>query len=347
VAPATNAPPKRRWFWQRKSPTDESSADWIQLKSGEWLRGRLYGMQNRELEFESDELDDLSFDWKDVHQVITPSGRVSYGDRETAWGALRIDRQQVTVLGYEEVAFPRYDLVGIAPGSPREVDYWSGRLSVGLNLRAGNTEQTDLVTKARLERRTPNTHLELDYVGNFSETDEVETVNNQRASESFDFFLTRRFFLRVPQAEFYHDPFQNIEGRLTAGGGVGYYLIDKPKVEWLVSGGPAYQYIRFDTVQPGEPEEQSTPAFVFQSSLEVELTKRIDFELDYHLIVASEESGGATHHATATLEIDLTRRLDLDLTFFWDRIGNPQADSSGLVPKKDDYRLNLSLGLKF
>jgi hypothetical protein len=40
----------------------------IQLKSGEWLRGRLYGMQNRKLEFESDELDDLVFDWKDVHR---------------------------------------------------------------------------------------------------------------------------------------------------------------------------------------------------------------------------------------------------------------------------------------
>src|SRR5262249_4506764 len=62
----TNAPAKRRWFWQPKLLADEASTDWIQLKSGEWLRGRLYGMQNRKLEFESDELDDLKFDWKDI-----------------------------------------------------------------------------------------------------------------------------------------------------------------------------------------------------------------------------------------------------------------------------------------
>jgi hypothetical protein len=77
------------------------------------------------------------------------------------------------------------------------------------------------------------------------------------------------------------------------------------------------------------------------------LTKLIDFELNYPLVAANEESGGTTHHAAATLEIDLTRRLDLDLSFTWDRIANPQADSSGLVPKNSDYRLNLSLGVKF
>jgi hypothetical protein len=96
---STNAPIKHRWSWQSKAP----STDWIQLKSGEWLRGRLYGMQNRELEFESDELDDLKFDWKDIHQVIVPQARVSYGDRATASGSLRVDREKVIVTGVEDV----------------------------------------------------------------------------------------------------------------------------------------------------------------------------------------------------------------------------------------------------
>jgi putative salt-induced outer membrane protein YdiY len=346
-AATTNASPKHRWFWQRKSPADEASTDWIQLKSGEWLRGRLYGMQNRKLEFESDELDDLTFDWKDIHQVISPQALVSYGDRESTWGALRVDRENVTVTGAKEVKFRRYDLVGIAPGSPRERDYWSGRFNVGLNLRSGNTRQADLVTKIKLERRTPITHLKLEYVGNFSEVSGVETVNNQRATESFDYFLTRRLFVRVPYTEYYHDPFQNIAHRLTVGGGMGYYLIDTPKVEWLVSGGPAYQFIRFDTVEPGEETERSTPAFSLQSNLDIELTKRVDLELGYQGIAAQENAGGVTHHGSVTLEIDLTRRIDLDISFIWDRIGSPQADSAGEVPKKDDFRLNLSLGVKF
>ena len=347
IAASTNTPAKHRWFWQSKLPADDASTDWIQLQSGEWLRGKLHGMQNRKMEFESDELDDLTFDWKDIHQVIAPQALVSYGDRQSAAGSVRVDREKVIVTGVEEVSFPRYDLVGIAPGSPRELDYWSGKFSVGLNLRSGNTKQTDLVSKIKLERRTPRTHLKLEYVGNFSELNGVESVNNQRVTETFDSFLTRRLFVRLPQAEYYHDPFQNIDRRTTIGAGIGYYLIDRPKVEWLVSGGPAYQRIRFSTVEAGESEERSTPAFALQSSFDIELTKRTDLELSYGGIVANADSGGFTHHAGITLEIDITRRIDLDISFTWDRITNPQAGSDGVVPKNDDLRLNLSLGLKF
>ena len=63
--------------------------------------------------------------------------------------------------------------------------------------------------------------------------------------------------------------------------------------------------------------------------------------------MASEEAGGITHHGTVTLEIDLTRRFDLAISFIWDRTESPQPDSSGIKPKKDDFRLNLSLGVRF
>jgi putative salt-induced outer membrane protein YdiY len=344
---ATNAPSKRKWFWQRKRPVAESTADWIQLKSGEWLRGRLYGMQNRKMDFESDELDDLEFDWKDVHQVVAPRALVSYGERQSASGSLRVDREKVTVTGEETVSFPRFDLVGIAAGAPQELDYWSGRINVGLNLRAGNTEQADLVSKLKLERRTPLTHLKFQYTGNFNEVSGEQTVNNHHATESFDYFLTRRLFLRIPYAEYYHDPFQNIGYRVTMGGGIGYYVIDTPKCEWLVAGGPAYQRVHFNTVEAGEANDRSTPAVVLMSNLDIDLTKRIDLELGYQAIVANENAGGIIQHGSATLEIDLTQRLDLDISLIWDRIGNPQADSSGDVPTRDDVRLNLSLGVKF
>jgi hypothetical protein len=347
AATSTNTPAKRRWFWLPKLLPDEASSDWIQLKSGEWLRGRLYGMQNRTVEFESDELDELTFDWKDVHQVQLPHALVSYGERRTAAGALRVDRQTVTITGAEPLSFPREELIGIAPGQMREMDYWSGKLNLGLNISAGNTEQADFVTTARLERRTPNTHLKVDYTGNFSESEGVKSVENQRLNGAFSIFLTRRLFLASPLVEYYRDPFQNIGRQVTLGGGAGYYFIDRPKVEWLVLGGPAYQHTRFDTVVAGEDQDSSTPAFFLQSSFDIDLTKRIDLELGYQAIVTSEEAGRVTHHSTVTLEIDLTRRLDLDVSFIWDRTENPQADGNGDVPKQNDLRLNLSLGVKF
>jgi len=128
---------------------------------------------------------------------------------------------------------------------------------------------------------------------------------------------------------------------------VGYYFIDRPNMEWLVSGGPAYQLIRFETVEAGDPEKRSTPALVLQSNFDVDLTKRVDLELGYQAIAANDDAGGITHHGTVTLEFDVTRRIDLDISFIWDRIGTPQADSSGVLAKKDDFRLNVSLGIKF
>lgn len=43
--------------------------DWIQLTSGEWLKGDLKVLYDKKLEFDSDELDLLELDWEDVKQV--------------------------------------------------------------------------------------------------------------------------------------------------------------------------------------------------------------------------------------------------------------------------------------
>lgn len=43
--------------------------DWILLTSGEWLKGKLERLYKRKLEFDSDKLGLLEFDWKDVKQV--------------------------------------------------------------------------------------------------------------------------------------------------------------------------------------------------------------------------------------------------------------------------------------
>jgi len=97
----------------------ENRVDWIQLKSGEWLKGRIKAMQERRLEFDSEKLDGLTFDWKDVRQVRSPRFLdVLFVDGERISGPVRITPDQVTVTG--------------ADGSqPKPDDF---RLVVGLGL---------------------------------------------------------------------------------------------------------------------------------------------------------------------------------------------------------------------
>ena len=109
------------------------------------------------------------------------------------------------------------------------------------------------------------TRLSLDYIGNVSSVDNVESANNNRVNTEFDLWLSRRFYLILPFAEYYTDPFQNIKHRATLGAGVGYDLIDRPKLEWNITAGPAFQQTWFESSQPGEATKKGAAAVVFGS----------------------------------------------------------------------------------
>ena len=70
--------------WEPPPPLPDEF-DWIQLTSGEWLKGEIKRLYERKLEFDSVKLDLQEFDWKDVKQVRgasnfqRPSGRADYG----------------------------------------------------------------------------------------------------------------------------------------------------------------------------------------------------------------------------------------------------------------------------
>jgi putative salt-induced outer membrane protein YdiY len=323
--------------------------DWIQLKSSEWLKGRLKSLQDDEVEFDSDEFDRQEFDWEDVWQVYSPrQNETLFENKKKLSGPIHITRQQVKVQTTEgEQTFDRGELIAVTPGGPREINYWSGKLSAGLTLRSGNTKQTEVNIDAGLKRRTPDTRLTLDYLGNLSEVEDQEVANNTRITAQFDFWLSRHLYLKVPFAEYYRDPIQNLAHRISVGAGVGYELIDRRRLKWDVVIGPAYQQTWFESVAPGERDTKGNPAAIFQSLLDTKITRRVDFVSQYQVILTRRENGGYTHHWQNTFEIELNRRLDLDVSFIWDRVSNPAASSAGTASKPDDFRTVLSLGINF
>ena len=326
----------------------QDSFDWIQLKSGEWLKGNITAMQDRTLEFDSDELDDLSFDWEDVRQLrssLIMDVLFEYG--ETVSGAISVTPDQVTVGEEHPRTFSRDNLQSITRGGSKERNLWSGKASAGLTLRAGNTQSIDYNAQAHLQRRTPATRLSVDYIGNVSSIGGVDSANNHRVNAGFDVWLSRRFYLLLPDAEYYEDPFQNLAHRLTIGIGAGYNIIDESELEWTVTAGPAYQKAWFDSSLPGGPTEVGTAALTFGTRFDWDITRRIELLLEYSGSYTSKEVGETSHHAVSTLSLELTRRFDLDVSLVWDRISNPQLDSEGAEPSKDDFRLLLGLGLDF
>jgi hypothetical protein len=129
--------------------------------------------------------------------------------------------------------------------------------------------------------------------------------------------------------------------------GVGYTLIDTSKIDWEVTGAASYQTTQFDDVVEGEDNSADTPALVFGTIYDHELTQDIDFVFDYSFFIVNQESGTYTHHLLTGVEFELTSLFDFDITFVWDRIQDPRENSDGTFPEQDDFRLTFGLGFDF
>ncbi len=334
--------------WLPPTPKPEKY-DWIQLKSGEWLKGELKVLYNKQLEFDSKELKLLKFDFKDVKQILSHSiFSVRFEGPFTVIGYIQVTETKVYItLGEDKQEFDRDKLIAIAYGEPKEANYWSGKLSIGLDLTSGNTDQTQYSAQGNVRRRTSASRFVLDYLGNFTRTENIETVNNHRLDGFVDLFKTKKYFLRPVFAGFFRDPIQNIQRRVSLGTGVGYHIIDTSKTTWDITGGPAYQNTVFISVEKGQEPEESTLALTVSTLFDTELSKRLDLKARYNFQIVNEESGSYLHHVITTLETEVTKWLDFDISFVWDRTQDPTPRADGTVPNQDDYQMIFAIGVDF
>jgi hypothetical protein len=316
-------------------------ADWVQLKSGEWLRGRIIAMQDFRLEFYSDELKKLTIKWRNVKYIKTSAPyKLRFEDQTRAVGAIEITPEEVHVItDYDDQTFDRKKLLTIASGKETESSLWSYNITVSVNLRRGNTDQTDFTAKIGTKRQTEFSRVTIDYLGNFTEVRESETVNNHRLNGAYNVFFGRHLFLSPIIAEMYRDPFQNIDRRVYVGAGLGYWLIKNIYTEWDIGGGPAYQSTTFDSVQPGQSLEENTLALILSTRFNSRLNSKVNLEGFYTATLGDESTGNYTHHSMFTVKTELKDELYLDLSFAWDRTRQPVENADGLVPEQDDFKI--------
>ncbi len=326
----------------------EDDADWMQLVSGEWLRGSLVRIRDGRADFESDELNDLSLNLGDVKTIRTAEEQTVVTDaNQTLRGKLVLEGDNVWIDGEQTVRIGRDDLLATLAFDGDDPVDWSGGVTLGATARSGNTRQDDLSAFAEALRETARTRWSSTYNGAFSRAAGIETTNNHRIRSVYDIFLSKRLFVTVPSLEVYRDRFQNINYRVTPSASVGYEIVDTARHSWGLSAGPAYQYTRFDTAPLGEDIDESTAAAVVLSKYSWAVSDAVDFDFDYSITAAVPETHRYNHSFITRLSVDLIGGLDLDLGFVWDRVNDPAADGDGNVPRKDDYRTTIGLGWSF
>ena len=323
------------------------NADWVQLKSGEWLRGRIIAMQDFRLEFYSDELKKLTLKWRNVKYIKSSAPyRLRFDDQAIAVGVVEITPEKVHVItDYDEQTFDRNKLLTIASGEETELSLWSFNITLSISLRRGNTDQTDFTSKVQTKRQSAHSRVTIDYLGNFTEVQETETINNHRLNAAYNIFFGRHLFLSPLVAEVYRDPFQNINNRVYAGAGAGYWLIKNIYTEWDIGGGPAYQSTEFESVQPGQASDDSTFTFILSTRFESRLNSRVNLEGFYIATLGDESTGNYSHHSMFTVKTELLDEFYLDVSFAWDRTRRPVENADGVTPEQDD--LKLLVGLRY
>jgi Protein of unknown function, DUF481 len=334
--------------WEELSP-EPKSHDWIQTKSGEWFKGEIKAMYNDKLEFDSDEVGLYTFDFEDVTQIKS-FNIISVNIDEVASfeGIVRFKENEITIIqGNNKYTFKREEIVAFAKGGDREVNYWSGKVTLSIDARSGNKEEFNYTAQANVKRRTEKTSLTLDYLGRISSSNDVETSNDHRINQKYDRFITRRFFWTPIFSEIFIDKYQNIDRQLSGGIGIGYTIVDTKSIEWSISGGPAILNTKYITVEDGQDTSVTSIALEIGTLLEYEINSRTDLKYDYKLTYTDDSSGKYKHHMVLTLENEITSWLDIDFTGVWDTVLKPETREDGTVPGKNDYQLLVGLGIEF
>ncbi len=344
--------------------------DWMELESGEWLKGEFKGIYSGTVEFDSDEFDLVTFELVDIKQIITkgystislnrniPSITNIYNgiDDESTHviaGKLSFEGHEFKIIlpdGSTRV-LQEEDIASISGGKAKESNYWSASIFFGIDFITGNSEQIVVTSKANVQRRTVSTRFMADFLGNYTEVDgNRTTVDSERVNASFDIYQTANFYWRAGSLEYLRDPFKNIRGKYTAYIGIGYDIIYTPKTDWSVTLGPGYQHTTYDDYNTSDPEaieSADTPLFVFDSKFDTELTNDIDFIVNYNMYLVNKESGSYTHHTQVSLKTEFIKDLKLDLSLYWDRTEDPVPFSDGTSPKQDDFTTALSIGYTY
>jgi hypothetical protein len=333
--------------WQPPEPA-AGDRDWLKLKSGEWVWGDLKSLRDKNLEFDSEELDLLKLDFDDVAEfrsarILTyrfEEAGVFSGTAMIRGGIVKIQ----TSTGVQEL--PREDLILVLEGSQREIDFWSFKASLGFVGRSGNSDQADFNTTVKIRRQSPRLRWENNYIGNFGEVNGEENINNHDFSSTLDMLLRSGFFVTPAAVNLFHDRFQNIDLRTTVAAGFGYFIMRDGAADWSVGLGAGYVNTQFRSVQEGESDTDETFSLIPGTSLEWDITGNIEMDFNYRLQLAIPETRNSFHHAAGTISIDIWGDvLDLDFSLTWDRVESPRADADGNIPKRDDFRTTVGIGV--
>lgn len=322
--------------------------DWIQFKAGEWLKGELKRMRQKEVEFKSKKLKLMTFRWRDIAQLqLRKIKTFVFEGNVVETGTAMITKEEVIIRTEDGLkTYPRNALVSIVRGEPRERDYWSTRLRAGLSGAAGNSSNLSVNVFWRLVRADARSRSLISYEGTFGGTSEEQTVNRQIANAEVSVYISRRLYVTPLVAQLLNDRFQNLRLRATPSATVGVYLFDKRKVEWNLDGGLGYQYTNLLDVAADEKDPRHDGLATMGTFFKWRFIPDNKIELEWRTNLVYTQLGLTNHTGIARLSLKVTSILRFTTEFTFLRTESPPSREDDTAPRSNDYQLVFGMTIK-
>lgn len=299
------------------------AADEIWLKNGDHLSGKLVGMDEGSLIFNTDYAGDITIKWQEVKNIKTDSPVKLMLGGETAIEGLIApgENGSVTVTSpalKAPVSVELAQLGVINPKPPAPPVKTTARINAGASFTDGNTQTENIYGDGELVARSVKNRFTLGALYKRSKDNDVTTADSLLGYMKYDYFLSQKWYLYAALAG-EKDEFKDLNLRSTAGAGAGYQFFETETGKLSLDAG--ISYVNDDYI---EADDKGYAAGRWGVNFEYFLLKKALQFFHYHTGLQSfENSKDLLIYSQTGLRIPLYKNLNSTIQFNYDYDNDP------------------------
>ena len=332
-------------------PGGDALADELRLKNGDRLTGTIIKADGKTLTLKTDYAGTINISTDAIAEVVskdplyleTNDGKTIIGKIEASGGKYEVETKETNKVSGEMAAVRAIRSQAEQAAyermlKPSWFDLWNGGLDFGYSLTTGNTRTNTLALGANLSRQSKRdkTTLYAAYINAKNKNKGVTetTANAIRGGGRYEINLSSRV-TTFGFADFEYNQIQLLDLRSVLGGGFGYYVVKRDRVQLQAFGGGAYNRENFSTGL----RRNSGELFVGED-FALKLSDRVLFKERFQLFPNMTERGEYRHTFDSSLTTKLTNWMTWNVTASNRYISNPPSGS-----KNNDLLLTTGIGV--
>lgn len=208
------------------------------------------------------------------------------------------------------------------------LDLWKGSIEVGGSRSTGNADALALYGAVTLDREGLKWRQALTARADYQRTDGTTSVERITAAYQPQYKFSDRFY-GYALAQYEHDRFLGFDDRYTAGPGIGYAVVARPRFKVDFEGGPAARYTAYRTREDDLAPRDDRTTVAGRASLGIDWKPSPTLEFRHHTALFLE-TGDSSVVATTSLDTKLIGPLKARFSYDVNYESDPGTEARNL-----------------